>query len=922
MSCVSEDAIAAIASGSCCESERQTVIRHCENCSHCQQLLAESLRVQTPRASEPLCATACHASSELLLRGMSVGKYIIVGLIGIGGMGVVYSARDPELDRLVALKLIRPSQDIRRASKLLHREAQAMARLNHPHVLTVYEVGSFHDYVFIAMELVDGQTVSQWACQQRRSASEIIDVYYQAGLGLAAAHRAGILHRDVKPENILISRNREVFISDFGLAQSSSRQATESLWGTALDAEIPDHVTSLSRSGLVGTPGYVSPEVMSGQPASAASDQYGFCVSLFATLFGHLPSASISKGIAARSTHSTRSVPRYVRQILSKGLDLDSSKRFGSMDELLLALESGRRRRGLAQTILLGACIALLIMAVGIGQYTKQRQSLRCEGAADRLSGGWNPVAHAELVRQVEVAALPVARNAIGQQLIAFGNYAQTIRSVYVAACTSAEQNQVSTSDQVLSDLNCLELRLSIVREFTSQLLKGGSYPSEPFLQAIRDLPSLEDCRHADSSRLESPTSRRDPQRDVEPALNREIADAYRLLAAGEYGSAQAAAEHAANAARSAGARQSWNEAQWLYGVLCERQQMFAKAELAFHQLLMSSLEHRQDRTAVMALTALARSVGQGLHRLEEGRRFAEYGQAILQRIGSPRILGIELDLVRGTLLQMSGEHRAALVLHKRALAALQSEYGAEDTALLAAMGQIASDHRALAEFAEVQQWFQRAHRIAQRAFGDLHPETIRLLIETGVAASRLNRYDEGLGHCQRAAQLFGQLEHGSEFLEAQMLSCRAEAEINLGNCPGAEADIRHLLALDEKRVGHQSKEVTSDLAGLGSVLGVCHGASAESVSALEESLRLATLLSFPKRHIAHIQLELASALPSKGATKQKKADLAMAVYTTLTKDVEQERVDKDLVDKAIEILQQNESKPTNLLPHTEVLRQ
>src|SRR5262245_22789649 len=164
-----------------------------------------------------------------LLRGASIGRYIVLGLVGRGGMGEVYAAYDPELDRKVAVKLLRVKPgagvSLTEGRQRTLREAQAIARLSHPNVVVCYDVGTFEDKVFIAMEFVEGNTAGFWAQSQKRNWREILKVYLAAGRGLAAAHEKGLVHRDFKPDNIMVSRDGQVRVMDFGLARQADKPA-------------------------------------------------------------------------------------------------------------------------------------------------------------------------------------------------------------------------------------------------------------------------------------------------------------------------------------------------------------------------------------------------------------------------------------------------------------------------------------------------------------------------------------------------------------------------------------------------------------------------------------------------------------------------------------------------------------------------
>src|SRR5437763_1115036 len=214
---------------------------------------------EVPRPGSP-------GAAEGLDRGATVGRYVVLDRIGAGGMGVVYAAYDPELDRRVAIKLLRPDRFSSEAGRLrLLREAQALARLTHPNVVAVYDAGTFGDRVFVAMELVEGETLRQWLGEGPRSWREVLDRFLPAGRGLAAAHAAGLVHRDFKPENVLLGRDGRVRVMDFGLARveehAQESTALPMMVRALTEESVPRPLGPLTQEGRVlGTPNYMSPE--------------------------------------------------------------------------------------------------------------------------------------------------------------------------------------------------------------------------------------------------------------------------------------------------------------------------------------------------------------------------------------------------------------------------------------------------------------------------------------------------------------------------------------------------------------------------------------------------------------------------------------------------------------------------------------
>jgi len=275
-----------------------------------------------------------------LAKSLSVGRYEIEESLGEGGMGVVYAARDPALGRRVALKLVAHglASEPRRRSRMV-QEAQALAKLSHPNVVHVYEVGEHDDNVFVAMELVEGVSLRDWL-KSDRALSELEDVFMQAGRGLSAAHQADLVHRDFKPTNVIVGADGRVRVLDFGLALGPGlrTESADTLGSSPEDGR-------LTRTGaVIGTPAYMAPEQIRGAPADQLADQFSFCVALFEALTGARPYRfnDLRKHPDTADIGAWKGVPVPWRAPLRRGLSTDPAKRWPSMAVLLQTLQ--RRR--------------------------------------------------------------------------------------------------------------------------------------------------------------------------------------------------------------------------------------------------------------------------------------------------------------------------------------------------------------------------------------------------------------------------------------------------------------------------------------------------------------------------------------------------------------------------------------------------
>jgi serine/threonine protein kinase len=352
--CLDDNDASEFVSGSLARAALTKVEGHLAGCRDCRALVAALAQdaaldsnVQTVKHEKMSASQVTELPRRTLAIGDRVGRYLVLQTLGTGGMGVVFSAYDPQLDRKIALKLLRSGLQLatKDAQKRLRREAQAIAQLSHPNVVGVYDVGTTDDGdLYIAMEFVEGDTLTQWLKAYPRSWREILDVFQQAAKGLAAAHGVGLLHRDFKPDNVLVGGDGRVRVTDFGLARSliaideeSARGATPQM-PTALNA-------ALTATGTVlGTPRYMPPEQLSGPDIDARADQFSFCVALYEALYGEHPLpgrtsvAMFEKGEPATPPPDTTKVPAFIGRAVMRGLQKDRAKRFPMMSQLMTEL--------------------------------------------------------------------------------------------------------------------------------------------------------------------------------------------------------------------------------------------------------------------------------------------------------------------------------------------------------------------------------------------------------------------------------------------------------------------------------------------------------------------------------------------------------------------------------------------------------
>ena len=392
-----------LASNEMTPEERATWLDHAAACSQCHA-------IAMVMSSSPGTGGPAEASER-------IGRFVLGRELGRGAMGTVYAAEDPELARPIALKVLHDAT----AADRLRREARALARLDHPNVVRVYDVGMTGEHAFVAMELIAGENLRHWLQAEPRKLPEIVDVLVQAGRGLAAAHAAGIVHRDFKPDNVLVAPGR-VVVGDFGLSRLGGELGERSVT-SSLDVISEDKLTVTG--AVIGTPAYMAPEQATGD-ATPASDQFAFCVAAWEALFGARPFSGTtlremrdqaSAGRVLRPVGAA--VPRRIERALRRGLAARSEDRFASMDALLAAIAPRRGRWVIA------VALALVVIAVGAWWLAASRpQADPCVREGNAIFADWTDAARERV------------RAALGEQRAAqLAHYANAWRDARVALC-------------------------------------------------------------------------------------------------------------------------------------------------------------------------------------------------------------------------------------------------------------------------------------------------------------------------------------------------------------------------------------------------------------------------------------------------------------------------------------------------------
>jgi eukaryotic-like serine/threonine-protein kinase len=725
--------------------------------------VVELPRPASPRDDEdPPPAHAERYDAESLPRGTQLGRYVLLGRVVSGRSSeVIYGAYDPEADRKVSIKLFHPGieeGDRAEATRLrLVRQAQTLARLSHPCVERIYEAGTYGPWVFLATEFVDGLDLRQWmeARDEPFPWPEVLRVYREAGRGLAAAHKLGIVHRDFRPSNVILGKEGRLVVVDFGLAQAVEEEDDDidlselrKSWVGAPPAE--------DTPATSGTPAYMAPEQHLTGHADARSDQFSFCVALYEALYGERPfSGNRPRAIALEATkHNVRpppagsAVPAWLRAVVLRGLAPHPKERYPSMEALLRELArdpvASRRRWGWGAALTLG-----LAGVAGLVALQLEADRSACEGEGAALDTVWTPERRDALHEAFQATGRPWAEATWRYTELRLDTWAEEWRDLSERACLSTRVWGDSGEHAYALRQACLDRHLHGLRA-TLEVLDAVDGPSLDRAHVLaQGLTPARQC--TDTNTLFTIGLPAEDRREAVTALHHELAGLRARLALG----------HTAAVLREAQALQTRAEATEDGPLVARSRLVLGQARLAaqapdaertLHQAARSALEAGHMGLAAEAwllrMEALRRA-----GRAAEAIALGDYVDGILvhRRLGWLRPA---LDLGRGDAERSLDRAAEALAHYHAALEHEHARVDADPLRMLSGWQGQAEVHVARGRLDEAVAPLETALATARDALGPLHPASIDVLLRLGQVQHRRGQPALARAHLEQALEL------------------------------------------------------------------------------------------------------------------------------------------------------------------------
>ena len=819
--CLEENEIVDLVTGGLDAEAARQAEAHIDDCAACRLVLIELARVFELKASslpeahpEDDEGATDDADVPMLLqpaammRGTTIGRYLVLEVLGAGAMGVVYAAFDPELDRKVALKLLRARASA--SSERLVREARATARLAHPNVVVVHDVGEHAGAVFMAMEFVEGGTLGEWLQAEPRDPEEVLEAFHEAGLGLQAAHAAGLVHRDFKPANVLMGRDGRARVTDFGLARGDgAKETAEELLATHPGAEARLMDATFTRTGaLVGTPAYMSPEQFAGRVADARSDQFSFCVALFEALCGARPfagktvtelAANVSAGRIAEPKRLD-ALPRRVRTALRRGLQVEADDRYPTMAALLRSLQpTGLGTTSTTTRVMFVAGLALagggLGLAISAAKH-EQTDAQRCEDGVEALRAQW-PDARARAI-ETELAGdgEPFETRTAARVRQGLDTFADAWTEARSEVC-SAPSDPVTQSFA----LRCLDDSFVHFHALVDALEAGDAEALQHAVHAVTQLDDPARCTKPDWRQRTGVVEPPPEQADAVAALRERLVRLRVDEQLGRYAPALEASASLLEDAKRVGFDPLVADVEHERGLLFAETGAYEEALTAFEQSFAAALRSGYDREIILSGSIALQITAQSTPDPERARMWKTFTEAALDRVGPYTELAGPYWNSVGLEHRLQGRFEEARRAFERSIQIFR-EADSQGPSAFFALNNLAALEMNERRFEAAERRARELLAAQEEAFGPEHPDLVTTLSTLASALASQNELEEAAAAIDRAIAL--ELEwigEDSKRLDASRMTL-AQVRKRQGDLEGARDLYAQTLASWEKTRG------------------------------------------------------------------------------------------------------------------------
>ena len=814
-------------------------------------------------------------------------RYAVIEEVGRGGMGVVLRAYDPKLQREVALKVVRAESSETEAR--LNREARAMAALNHPNVVAIYDV-TVHEtpgpckpqiQVVLAMEFVAGCTLRRWRELEERSTEEILDTLVQAGRGLAAAHREGLLHRDFKPDNVLVGDDGRVRVSDFGLARVDGDRNTQSAIMRATGEWDDIGEDDLTRVGtILGTPKYMAPEQHRAQTLDAAADQYAFCVTLWEALLdappfkGRTLDALLQEKLSGPPAfpRGVAAVPSRVVEALRRGLSPDPRERFATTDDLLAVLAPPPATIWRARGLMLAAAGGVVGLAAT--WIAMRADDTLCSGAEDQLAGVWDSARRDALESAFVEGDIGFAADVwqrIGPQLDAWGS--EWI-AMHEDSCEATRLRGEQSEAVMDLRIACLHRARQQLHAVVDVLAEPTPTTVENAHEVVDGLPALQRCADVEALQADVPPPD-SHEAEAVAAIRTDLADATARRRAGEYAPAFEAVRRADTASTEIDYRPVRTEVLVELGTILSAMDRYDEAEAALREAQQLGAQWRQWDAVRVATNRLILVLGYEKAAYTEALTLRELALGLSSESPEAEAFArnnIGLVLVRlGRFEEAEAEHLAALELRRTAL-------GPDHPDVASSRNNLANVLIEQGRYAEAEAEYRASFELRKAALGPDHPEVAISRNNLGLLLQELGKYEEAEAE-HRAAMAMRIGAFGPQHPDVAASRNNLGMVLQLQNrFDEAEAEYRGALALWERTLGSEHPNIARSRMNLASVLSAS-GRQPEAEAEYRAALA-SQLAKWGPEHpeIAATRHNLAIALKSQGKLAEAEAEFRAAI--------------------------------------------